>query len=124
MNGRGRVLAFLLLIPPALSLLVLGAHFLRGGRVLPLLLCIGLVGLLFVRRLWATRMLQAALLLGAVEWILTGMTLVSARQASGQPFERMATILEIVAWTTFLSALLFELPPLRRRDGRTRPPQS
>lgn len=118
MSGRGRALAFLLLLPPALSLLTLAAHFLRGGQVLLLLLCVGLFGLLFVRRPWATRLLQTALVLGAIEWIRTGMVLVAARQSSGQPFERMSTILEAVAWVTFLSALLFELPPLRRRDGR------
>lgn len=122
MDARGRILAILLLVPPGLSLLVLAAHFLRGGDLLPMLLCLGLVGLLFVRRPWATRALQIALVLGAVEWIRTGIDLVAERQASGQPFERMSTILEIVAWVTFLSALLFELPPLRRRDGRLRPP--
>ena len=121
MNGRGRIVAALLLVPPGLSLLVLAAHFLRGGDLSPMLLCVGLLGLLFVRRPWATRVLQIALVLGAVEWIRTGIDLVSARQASGEPFERMATILEVVAWVTFLSALLFELPPLRRRDGRIRP---
>lgn len=122
MSARGRIPAFLLLLPPALSLLVLAAHFLRGGDVLPMLLCVGLFGLLFVRRPWATRTLQIALVLGAVEWIRTGVDLMAERQAGGRPFERMATILEVVAWVTFLSALLFELPPLRRRDGRMPPP--
>jgi hypothetical protein len=117
--GRGRAVTHLLLVPPALSLLVLAAHFLRGGDLLPLLVCIALLPLLAVARPWATRVLQAALLLGAIEWIRTGMTLVPARQAAGAPWERMALILEVVAWVTFLSALLFELPPLRRRDGRS-----
>lgn len=116
------MIALLLLIPPALSLLVLAAHFLRGGDVLPLLLYLGLFALLFVRRPWATRTLQIALVLGALEWIRTGMELVPAGQAAGQPWQRMAAILEVVAWVTFLSALLFELPPLRRRDGRLPPP--
>ena len=71
MPGRGRAVAYLLLGPPALSLLVLAAHFLRGGDLLPLLACIALLPLLAVPRPWATRVLQVALLLGAIEWIRT-----------------------------------------------------
>jgi len=112
--------AFLLLLVPALCLLTLGAHFLRGGQLLFVLACLGLLRLLWVRKPWATRVLQVALLLGTAEWIRTTMVLVPVRQASGQPWERMATILEAVAWVTFLSVFLFELRPLRLRDGRAR----
>jgi hypothetical protein len=109
---------FLLLLPAGLSLLVLAAHFLRSVSLLPMLLCLVLLRLLWVRRPWATRTLQIALLLGAAEWIHTAIVLVPARQALGEPWERMATIFEIVAWFTFLSAFTFELPALKRRDGR------
>jgi len=110
---------FLLLLVPALCLLTLGAHFLRGGQLLFVLACLALLRLFWLRKPWATRVIQVALLLGTAEWIHTTLVLVPARQASGQPWERMATILEVVAWITFLSAFVFELPHLRRRDGRT-----
>ncbi len=115
---------FLLLLPAGLSLLVLGAHFLRRMALGPVLICLVLLRLLWVRKTWATRTLQVALVLGAVEWIHTTMTLVPERVAIGEPWQRMATILEAVAWFTFLSALLFELPPLKRRDGRLAPGSS
>jgi hypothetical protein len=115
---------FLLLLPAGLSLLVLAAHFLRSTSWLPMLLCLALLRLLWVRRPWATRTIQVALLLGTAEWIRTAMALAPARQALGEPWERAAAILEVVAWVTFLSAFAFELPALKRRDGRiaARPP--
>jgi hypothetical protein len=109
---------FLLLLPAALSLLVLAAHFLRGGMSLPVIMCLVLMGFLWVPRPWATRTLQIVLVLGAAEWIRTTMALVSARQVTGAPWERMAMILGIVALVTFASAAAFELPALKRRDGR------
>lgn len=117
-RGGAGLKTFLLLLPPALSLLTLGAHFLRRMALLPVLICLALLRLLWVRKPWASRTVQVALLLGAAEWIHTTMTLVPARQALGEPWERMATILESVAWFTFLSVFVYELPHLRRRDGR------
>lgn len=115
---RSRLGTLLLLLLPAACLLTLAAHFLRAGQILLMLVCVAALRLLWIRRPWATRVLQAVLLLGAAEWIHTTMVLVPARQASGEPWERMELILEIVAWVTFLTVFLFELPPLRRRDGR------
>ena len=113
---------FLLLVPAALSLLVLAAHFLRRSEPLPVMLCLAMLWLLFVRRPWASRALQVALLLAAGEWIRTALALVPARRAMGEPWERMAAILGIVAAVAFLSALALELPGLRRRYGRLRRP--
>jgi hypothetical protein len=117
---------FLLLVPAALSLLVLAAHFLRRSEPLPVMLCLAMLCLLFVRRPWASRALQVALLLAAGEWIRTALALVPARRAMGEPWERMAAILGIVAAVALLSALAFELPALRRRHGRPgpRPPET
>lgn len=109
---------FLLLLPAGISLLVLAAHFLRRAESLPMLLALGMVALLGVRRPWAARALQVALLLAAGEWVRTLMALIPARRALGEPWERMAVILGCVAAVALLSALAFELPALRRRNGR------
>lgn len=111
-------MAGLLLLPGALSLLVLGAHFLRRAALVPMMLCVVLLALMWVRRSWAARTLQAALLLGAVEWGRTLSTLLPERQAAGEPWERMAAILGAVGLIALLSALAFEHPALRRRFGR------
>ena len=107
-------MAFLLLVPVVLSLLVMGAHFLRSGS-LPLLVGVFvLLGLLGVRRRWAAGVVQAALVLGALEWGRTLTQLSSMRAQAGAPATRMVVILGAVALVTALSALVFFAPPLKR----------
>ena len=101
-------------IPIVLSLLVLTAHFLRGG-CLPLAVgLLGLLALLAVRRPWVARLMQGVLTLGALEWIRTLVTLAMQRSDQGEPFLRMALILGAVAAVTLVSVLLFETQKLRR----------
>ena len=104
-------------VPIVLSLLVLAAHFLRGG-CLPLAVgLLGLLALLAVRRPWAARVMQVVLTLGALEWLRTLVTLAMRRSEQGEPFLRMTLILGAVAAVTLGSALLFETPTLRRLYG-------
>lgn len=103
----------LLLAPAALSFLALGAHFLRAGQLLLVALAVALLVLLFVRRRWAGRTAQVALLLGAVEWLRTAVTLVGVRMSMGLPYGRMVVILGAVAAVCALSAL-----PLRAARAR------
>ncbi len=88
-----------------LSFLVLAAHFLRSGQPLLVLALLAAPLLLLARETWATRVLQGALLLGALEWVRTLVTLTSARVDAGEPFLRMALILIVVAAVAVLSAL-------------------
>ena len=101
-------------IPIVLSLVVLGAHFMRYGNSVGVFGSAVLIALLFVRRPWVARLLQVALIFGAVEWALTLYDLVQVRAAMGQPFTRMVVILGIVAAITFCSALLFQSKTLKR----------
>ena len=105
---------------PVLSILVLSAHFLRAGEYGIVALCAALLALLFVRRPWAARALQAALFLGAAEWIRTTVRFVQIRQGLGQPWTRLAVILGVVTILTAFSALLFETSRLRARYGLAR----
>jgi hypothetical protein len=100
------------MIPAVLSLLVLGAHFLRQGQTLLLVISVALIGLLAVPRRWALRVLQAALVLGAVEWIRTLIVLFQIRGEMGMPVTRMVIILAAVALFTAASALVV---PTNRR---------
>ncbi len=61
--------AFAALLLPAVSLLLLGAHFWRAGLVALAAACVAMTGLLAVRNPWASRVLQAVLALGAIEWL-------------------------------------------------------
>jgi len=107
----------LLYIPIVLSLAVLGAHFMRYGNSPGVSITTLLIALLFVRRAWVARLVQVALILGAIEWLRTLFDLVQMRVAMGEPFVRMAVILGIVAAVTLGSALLFQVATLRRIYG-------
>src|SRR5512144_3131672 len=79
-----------------LSALILAAHFLRGGNLLLLVLCLLFPALLLVRQLWAVRVVQLFLLLGAAEWVRTTVELIQERQAIGMSWDRLALILGLV----------------------------
>jgi hypothetical protein len=96
-----------------LSLIVLGAHFLRTGSIMPILAMLALAVLLLVRRAWVARLVQIVLVLGALEWVRTLITLARWRSEQGEPFLRMAVILGIVAAVTFASAMFFQSSSLR-----------
>ena len=112
-----RVLAYL---PIALSFAVLGAHFMRYGNTTGVIGAVVLVALLFIRRPWAARTMQVALVLAALEWLHTLYNLMQVRMALDQPFARMAVILGAVAAVTACSSLLFQLRPLKSIYGLDR----
>jgi hypothetical protein len=106
---------FLLLLPVVLSLAVLAAHFWRHDQPMLVFLAVALIGLTAVPRLWAARLLQVALLLGAAEWVRTTFVLARIRTEHGLPATRMVIILAAVATLTAASALVF-----RTRSARAR----
>lgn len=101
------------LLAPSLALLVLAAHFLRGGPAALVVLCVGLVILLYVRRPWVPRIAVIALLAGCAEWLRTLVLLAGVRIDAGQPWGRLAFILVAVAALTALSSLVFRSAPVR-----------
>ena len=109
----------LLYVPIVLSLIVLGAHFLRDANHFGVAVSVGLIGLLFVKRTGAARVVQVALVFGALEWVWTIYSLVQVRTAMGVPATRMMLILGIVAAVTALSAGLFQTKALKRTYGLT-----
>jgi hypothetical protein len=110
-------MTLLLHLPAALSLLLLGPHFLRVDAMAPVAVCIALCGLLLVTRPWAARMVQAALVIGALEWLRTLAVLAMQRQHAGLPWLRMALILGAVAALALIAAWLFQTTRLARRFG-------
>ena len=104
----------LLFIPVVLSLVVLGAHFLRYGSYFGVFGALMLIALLFLRRPWVARAIQVVLVFGTFEWLRTMYEIAQIRALHGQPYGRMLVILGIVAAVTLASALLFQAPPLKR----------
>lgn len=119
--SRGAAKVALLLTPPILAMVLLAAHFLRFAAWPLVLLCLALPFVLFARRTWAVRVVELALLIGAVSWASTTFRLVEQRMHMGQPYLRMALILGGVAAFTLLAIVFLETPALkrslRRRDN-------
>ncbi len=104
----------LLYIPVVLSLVVLGAHFMRYDNSIGVAGSAVLIALLFVRQEWVARLMQVILVLGALEWLRTLYELAQVRVALGQPYVRMIVILGLVAAVTLCAALLFQSPTLKK----------
>lgn len=100
------IIAWLML--PALALLLLAAHLFHNGAPALAAVPLVLVALLGVRRWWAGRLVQAVLLVGTLEWLLTAAALAQMRAGHGQPYLRLLVILGAVGAFTALAALVFQ----------------
>jgi hypothetical protein len=109
------------LAPAVMSLLVLAAHFYRAQSPVALAATIAVLALVLVRRPWARRVIQVALLLGAIEWIRTLFSLIELRESTGQPYTRLALILGAVALVTALASLAFQGRAVRIHYSDTAP---
>ena len=101
------------LIPPVIAFLLLGAHFFRSENLIAALLSVLAIFLVFVRRPWGARTIQACLVLGSAEWLRSTVSLVLSRSQMGEPFLRLAIILGGVTLFTALSVLVFRTNRLR-----------
>lgn len=73
------------IIAVIISALILAAHFFRSGPGLFVLASLALIVLLFVRRAWASRVLQGGLWLGAAVMFWTGIEIARERIAAQNP---------------------------------------
>jgi hypothetical protein len=103
------------LAPVIVSFVVLAAHFARAGETALAVTVLLLPLLLVLRRRWGARAVELALVLGAIEWIRTTLSLVDLRRAHGLPWLRLVAILGAVAAVTLASALFVESWWRRRR---------
>jgi len=101
------------LIPVLLSMVLLAAHFSRAGSSVLALIALLFPLVLLVRRPWAARMVQFALVLGGLEWLRAMRGYVRQRMIAGEPWGRLVLILGVVALLTAASALVFRSPRLR-----------
>jgi hypothetical protein len=105
---------FARLLPALLAFVLLGAHFYRAGQVPFAALAVVLAVLPFVRSRAAGRVAQAALMLGALEWVRTLFAFAGERVAQGAPVLRLVLILGSVVAFTLLAAWLLGTAPVRR----------
>jgi ferredoxin len=89
-----------------LSVLLISAHYLRGGNFAILAFWILTPGLLFLRRRWATWMFQILLLIAAVIWINAAIEIAEIRVMTGKPYFRMLIIIGSVALISTAASIL------------------
>jgi len=106
---------FLRLLPVFISFLLLSAHFYRAGETVFAVLPIALFIPLMLRKTWVPWLIQVVLLLGALEWLYTLVSIAQIRIQFGTSWLRMAIILGVVALFTALSGLVFRSTALRKR---------
>lgn len=99
---------FLRLLPAALGLWLLAAHFLRGGHVLLAAALAAAPAALCVRSPVSRRIVQAALAAGALVWLTTAVRIAVDRREEGRPWTRMAVILAAVATVNVAGAALLQ----------------
>lgn len=98
-----------------LASLLLGAHFLREGRLLMVLLCIAAPFLLMHKKRWVLAALQVFAYAAAAVWIYTAIDLVNKRILAGEPFRGVIIILGSVTLFTIVAGLLLNLRGIRDR---------
>lgn len=121
---KKRLVVFVHLMPAMLSLLLIGAHFLRAGNVLVLLMSLLLITALCIREPLVARTAQVALLLATAEWIHVAYNLVMARLAAGAPWSKLVAILGAVAALSLLASALFRARALQEMYHLTPAPVS
>ena len=109
------ILIFCQLIPVIISMLLIGAHFLRSGNLLFVAVSLLLIFGLFIRHPLSARIMQSALFLSTAEWVRTVFVLISIRSNVGLSWTRLALILGAVAFISFASMFVFYSKTLRNR---------
>ncbi len=99
----------------SLAALLLGAHFLRAGNMLLVLICIAAPFVFFYRRRHSLVLLQALAYGAAATWLYTAWQLVEARQSLGQNWALAAAILGTVALFSVLAGALLNSRVMHER---------
>lgn len=98
-------------LPAALAMLLLAAHFLRGGCLPAVLACLLLLPICFVRATWARLTVRSVLAAAVVIWLATAWRIAEARTAAGESGLRALLILGAVAAFTGFAAWLLPDDP-------------
>ena len=112
---KKHIVPFFQLIPVIISMLLIGAHFLRSENLVFTAVSLILLFGLFIRHPLPARILQLALFLSTVEWVRTAFILTSVRLDAGLAWTRLAFILGAVACFSFASIFVFFSKTLKER---------
>ena len=89
-----------------LSFLLLGAHFLRAGQIVIMMICLMVPGLLFIKARWSLWLVQMLSSVSVVIWLHTTVTIYRKRVLLGLPWGRALMIMGAVTLFALVSGLL------------------
>ncbi len=99
----------------SLAALLLGAHFLRAGNMMLVLICIAVPCAFLYRGRDSLVLLQTFAYGAAATWLYTAWQLIQTRQSLGQNWALAAAILGAVALYSLLVGLLLNSRVMRER---------
>jgi len=97
--------------------LLIAAHFLRGGSLIGVAVCLAAPLLFLVRRRWSLLALQALAFAAAGIWLATAWQIAAERTLFGEPWVRAAAILIAVAAVSILAGSLLSAGKVQARYG-------
>ena len=106
---------FLRTIPIIFAYLLLGAHFLRSGNTIFIVVSVLAPCLLLVKKRWTLLLIQWLAYCGTLVWIHTTLVLVRQRIAIGATWGRMLLILSGVVLFTLWAGYLLNSDVVKRR---------
>jgi ABC-type transport system involved in cytochrome c biogenesis permease subunit len=98
-----------------LTMLLLGAHFLRQGSLLLVLISLAAPFLLLHKKRWVLIVLQCIAYVAALLWILFARALVHERMMEGRPYRRLVIILGAVALVSIIAGLLLNTRAMKEK---------
>jgi len=98
-----------------LAALLLGAHYLRAGNILLVVVCVAAPLLFCVKKRWTLIVLQVLAYGAALVWVDALIRLVGLREQNGQPWTAAAIILGGVAVLTVVAGLLLNSRSIAHR---------
>lgn len=100
-------------ISSVLTLLILGASYLRSSQYGLMISCILLIFLLFYKRQWVLYVISGVLFYGVFHWWLTALKIARMNEIMGEDSTRMFVILGSVAFVTLCNAAILHFPKFR-----------
>lgn len=96
-----------------LAYFLMGAHFMRYGNTIMIVVCALMPLLMFIKRPWTSKLLSSGLVLGSVlVWGVATFGFVEMRMAVEAPWLRLAVIMSaVIAFTLFAAYLCTQLQP-------------
>jgi hypothetical protein len=99
----------------ALAAILLAAHYLRTFTLIPMLICLAVPFMLFIKKRRSLLIVQAQTAVGALIWLLTLNGIIQERVQEGVSWTASAIILGVVAGYTILTGWLLNSPVVKEK---------